>query len=69
VVTQPNSTIPTYVTTDQASSLTRLSRATLANRRSLKLPPSYYKAHGRVIYAVSDLVAFLEAGRVETSAA
>jgi hypothetical protein len=59
---------PTYITTDEAAALTRLSVRTLANRRSLGMAPRWYKAHGRVLYDVADLHAFLAAGLVERAA-
>jgi hypothetical protein len=59
---------PTYLTTDEAAELTRLSVRTLANRRSLGLAPRYYKAHGRVLYNVADLHAFVASGLVERAA-
>lgn len=67
--TTTSSVSPTYVTAAEASQITRLSTRTLANRRSLGLAPRYYKAHGRCLYNVADLHAFLAAGLVEPVAA
>ena len=63
------STAPQYVTTDEAARIVGLSRGTLANRRSLGLAPRYYRAHGRVLYDLADLHAFVSAGVVEPVAA
>jgi hypothetical protein len=62
------STTPTYVLTDEAARIVGLSRRTLANRRSLGMAPRYFRAHGRVLYDLADLHAFLAAGLVERSA-
>lgn len=61
------STIPRYLTPVEAGDYLGLSRGTLANMRSMGTGPSYVR-RGRIVrYAEGDLVAFLEAGRVQVA--
>lgn len=54
-----------YVTTAEAARILGLSRGTCANRRSLGLAPRFFRAHGRILYSLEDLHAFVAAGVVE----
>ncbi|WP_277050852.1 helix-turn-helix domain-containing protein [Ruania albidiflava] len=61
-------TFPRYLTPTEASEYLGLTTGTLANMRSLGTGPSFVR-RGRIIrYAEADLVAYLEAGRVQVSA-
>lgn len=53
------------LTERQAAEYLSLSPATLRNRRSLGLPPTFRKAGSAVRYRVADLDAFLDGAGVE----
>lgn len=55
-------TLPHYLSTDEAARLLRLARGTLAKHRVYGTGPAYRKIGGRVIYAVADVIAWVETG-------
>ncbi len=64
------STIPVYLRAADAAAFLGVAVGTLNNWRAANVGPAYSKVGGtRVVYAVSDLEAFVAAGRVQTSAA
>lgn len=54
-----------FLTEAEVEDLTGIKRGTWRNKRSAGLDPAYYKVHGRVLYRRDELLAFLEASRVE----
>lgn len=52
---------------EEAERISGLSIRTLANRRSLKLPPAFYKSGGKVWYRVGDLEEIVQRSAQETA--
>lgn len=50
-----------YMSTRQVCEYTTLAYGTLANMRTQKIGPKYYKVGGRVIYKKSDVDAWINA--------
>ena len=50
----------------EAARFLKFRKETLTNWRSRNIGPPYYKRNRRVLYKKSDLVEYMESGRVET---
>lgn len=57
-------TQPEYVTARQAAEFIGLAAQTLANKRSMGLPPAYCKIGKAIRYSTSDLIKFMESCKV-----
>lgn len=53
---------PVFLTTKEAAALLKISRRMLEKRRLTGEPPRFTKLGSRVVYALSDLLAWAEAG-------
>jgi hypothetical protein len=51
---------------EEAEQISGLSIRTLANRRSQKLPPTFYKSGGKIWYRVGDLEEIVQKSTQET---
>lgn len=60
----PNPEYGEYLTPAECANLTRRSVGGLANDRSARIGLPYYRVGGRVLYRRSEVVQFIEAGRV-----
>ena len=58
-----------FLTIDEAARLLRVSRRTLDNYRCRKLGPPYRRHGGRIVYRLSDLLAWSEQRRARHSKA
>jgi hypothetical protein len=52
---------------EEAERISGLSIRTLANRRSQKLPPTFYKSGGKVWYRVGDLEEIVQRSAQDTA--
>jgi hypothetical protein len=64
----PHDVRPEYLRRDEAARFVGLAPATMANMASAGRGPSFYRVGSRVLYEISELRRFVEAGRVEMAA-
>lgn len=57
--------VPELLTSEEVSKLMKISEGTLSNWRNQNRGPTYIKVEGRIRYKLSDIKAYMDAGRVQ----
>lgn len=55
-----------FITEAGLEAMTSIPRGTWRNRRSARQGPPFYKAGGRVLYKKSEVLTWIEAGKIAT---